>query len=225
MPDEWIPLRPCQRGTAVEATGTRDALTGAPRHSTRIQELLMTRFARLGALASYFLASALQGQTPGASVPVTAPLEQQFAGDLTLLHEKVFALAQAIPADKYSWRPAKEVRSVSEVLTHMAGEWFYLCPLAVAQKPPADFGAPGAAFKALEQITEKAQVIAQLQQSWAHCRAALDRTDPAKLIPDSLPARMGFARTVLLVSGDQHEHLGQLIAYARSIGVTPPWSK
>jgi hypothetical protein len=36
---------------------------------------------------------------------------------------------------------------------------------------------------------------------------------------------MGFPRVALLFSGDQHEHLGQLIAYARSLGVTPPWSK
>jgi hypothetical protein len=45
------------------------------------------------------------------------------------------------------------------------------------------------------------------------------------LVPEFLPAQMGFARVVLLMSGDQHEHLGQLIAYARSIGVAPPWSK
>jgi uncharacterized damage-inducible protein DinB len=158
-------------------------------------------------------------------VPITAPLERQFAGDLTVLRDKVLALARAIPADKYSWRPANDVRSVSEVLTHMAGEWFYLCPLSVASKPPADFGEPGAAMKALEQITTKAEVVLQLEKSWAHCRAALDKIDPSRLVPDSLPARMGFPRVVLLVSGDQHEHLGQLIAYARSIGVTPPWSK
>ena len=170
-------------------------------------------------------AAPVHAQGAGTAVPITAPLEQQFAGDLTLLREKVVALAQAIPADKYSWRPATEVRTVSQVLTHMAGEWFYLCPLSVAAKPPADFGAPGEKFRVLELVTEKSEVIAQLEKAWTHCRAALDRIDPSKLLPDSLPAKMGFPRTVLLVSGDQHEHLGQLIAYARSLGVTPPWSK
>jgi uncharacterized damage-inducible protein DinB len=169
-----------------------------------------------------FLAHA---QGSGATVPVTAPLEQQFAGDLTLLHDKVFALAQAIPAEKYSWRPGPEVRTVSQVLMHMAGEWFYLCPLSVGAKPPADFGAPGEKMRALELIVEKNEVVAQLQKSWAHCRATLDQINPARLVPDSLPAKMGFPRVVLLISGDQHEHLGQLIAYARSIGVAPPWSK
>src|SRR5688572_9601618 len=79
-------------------------------------------------------------QGTGANVSVTAPLEQQFAGDLTALHDKVVALAQAIPADRYSWRPATDVRTVSQILMHMAGEWFYLCPRSIAARPPADFG-------------------------------------------------------------------------------------
>jgi uncharacterized damage-inducible protein DinB len=168
---------------------------------------------------------AAQAQDSGANVPITAPLEKQYAGDLTLLHAKVVALAQAIPADKYSWRPAAEVRTVSQVLMHMAGEWFYMCPKSIAAQPPADFGAPGEKFRALELIVDKTEVVAQLEKSWKHCRAALDQVDPKRLVSDSLPAKMGFPRTVLLISGDQHEHLGQLIAYARSLGISPPWSK
>ena len=164
-------------------------------------------------------------QQKGARVSITAPLDSQYAADLTGIHDNVVALANAIPAEKYSWRPSDKVRTVSEVLMHIAGEWFYLCPVSVAGKPPADFGAPGEAMRKLEGITAKPEVLAQLDKSWTYCRSVLDRIDPAKLVPDSLPARMGFPLVVLRVSGDQHEHLGQLIAYARSIGVTPPWSK
>jgi uncharacterized damage-inducible protein DinB len=167
--------------------------------------------------------SPLAAQSSGTQVPITAPLEQQHAGALTVVHDKVLALANAIPAEKYSWRPAPEVRSISEVLTHVAGEWLMLCPRSVGSKPPPDF--TGAAMKKLEEITDKTAVIAQLDRSWVYCRSALDNIDPARLVPDSLPAKMGFPRVVLLVSADQHEHLGQLIAYARSVGVTPPWSK
>jgi hypothetical protein len=39
------------------------------------------------------------------------------------------------------------------------------------------------------------------------------------------PAKMSLARAALRVAGDQHEHLGQLIAYARSVGVKPAWSR
>ena len=167
----------------------------------------------------------LVGAQSSANVPITAPLENQFVGDMTVLHDKVVALAQAIPADKYTWKPSTDVRSISQVLMHMAGEWFTLCPRAVGGKPPADFGQPAQKMEALERITDKTEVLRQLESSWAYCRAALDGIDPKRLVPDSLPAKMGFPRVVLLISGDQHEHLGQLIAYARSVGVAPPWSK
>jgi uncharacterized damage-inducible protein DinB len=181
---------------------------------------LLTTFGAVSAITSPGTA-----QTSGPSVSIIAPLDKQYAGDLTVLHDKVVALAQAIPSDKYSWRPSADVRTVSQVLMHIVGEWFYMCPLSVAAKPPADFAFPNAKMRALEQIADKTEVLAQLDKSWTHCRAALDAIDPARLVPEFLPAQMGFARVVLLMSGDQHEHLGQLIAYARSIGVAPPWSK
>jgi hypothetical protein len=166
-----------------------------------------------------------RAQSAGANVPPTAPLEHQFAGDLTALHDKVVMLAQAIPADKYSWRPSNDVRTIAQILMHVAGEWYYLCPRAIGATPTDDVGPPAERMRALEQITERNEVLAELDKSWRHCRSALDQINPARLVPDSLPARMGFPRVVLLVSGDQHEHLGQLIAYARSVGVTPPWSR
>jgi uncharacterized damage-inducible protein DinB len=157
-------------------------------------------------------------------VSATAPLDSQYMADLTDLHEKVAALANAIPAEKYSWRPSSKVRTVSELLMHFAGEWTYLCPLSVGNKPPADVKM-GDEMQKLERVTDKAAVLAQLGKSWDTCRASLRAMDSRRLVPDSLPAKMGFARVVLRITGDQHEHMGQLIAYARSIDVTPPWSK
>ena len=177
------------------------------------------------AIVTLLGSQSLPGQEPRARVNITAPLDSQYAGDLTALHDKVLALAEAIPADKYMWRPSDQVRTVSQLLMHIAGEWYHLCPVSVGSKPPADFGPPGEAMRKLEEVATRSEVLAQLGKSWAHCRAALDGIDPKRLVPDSLPAKMGFPRVVLLVSGDQHEHLGQLIAYARSIGVKPPWSK
>lgn len=179
----------------------------------------------LAALALWPFPPVVVAQENAANVSVTAPLENQYVGALTALHDKVIALANAIPGDKYSWRPSAEVRSVAQVLTHIAGEWFYLCPRSVAGQPPPDFTPPGEAMRKLETITAKSEVLTQLNKSWEHCRSVLSSINPSSLIPDSLPAKMGFPRVVLLVLGDQHEHLGQLIAYARSIGVKPPWSQ
>jgi hypothetical protein len=181
---------------------------------------------RLLVLAGPLLpAPILPAQPPAISVSATAPLDSQYVGALTALQEKVVALANAMPADKYAWRPAEQVRTVSQVLMHIAGEWYYLCPRSVGAQPPNDFGVPGEAMRRLEQITAKPEVVAELTKAWEHCRSVLASMNRAALVPDSLPARMGFPRVVLLVLGDQHEHLGQLIAYARSVGVAPPWSR
>jgi uncharacterized damage-inducible protein DinB len=181
-------------------------------------------------------ASVSHGQAPSAPVvgaPVAgagdggsvAYLQTQYVADMAELHSRFAALAGAIPAERFAWRPAVGARSVSEVLMHVAGEWSALCPISVAAKPSAEFTPMGPGMKRLELVTAKADVQTQLERSWAACQTALAAATPAQLVPAALPAKMPFARVVLLFTADQHEHLGQLVAYARSVGVTPPWSK
>lgn len=155
-----------------------------------------------------------------------ALLLAEYRADLTSVHDNVVALARAIPAERYAWRPGAGVRSVAEVLLHTAGEWYYICPLSNGGQPPADFTPPREAMARLERGTaDKAKVLAELDRAWAHCAATFDAADPARLRGRLESARMSLPRAALRVSGDLHEHLGQLIAYARSVGVTPPWSR
>ena len=46
--------------------------------------------------------------------------------ELRNAERKALALAEAIPADKYSWRPADGVRSVSEVYIHLVTNKHFL---------------------------------------------------------------------------------------------------
>ena len=152
-------------------------------------------------------------------------LRSEYLIDMTSVHDNILALAHAIPADKYGWRPAPGVRSIAEALMHVAGEWYVIGPLSVGVRPPAGFAVPKDGMAKLEKITAKAEVLAELDKAWAHSRATIEGADSAMLLGRYEPARMSLARAALRVSGDLHEHLGQLIAYARSVGVTPPWSK
>jgi len=155
-----------------------------------------------------------------------ATMLSEYRADLTTVHDKFLDLADSIPADRYAWRPSPAVRSIAEVLMHVAGEWYSICPISVGAQPPAGFGPPREALPKLERSTAaKAEVLAQLRTSWAHCAAALGSADPARLTGRYEPAKMSLARAALRVAGDQHEHLGQLISYARSVGVKPSWSK
>jgi uncharacterized damage-inducible protein DinB len=155
----------------------------------------------------------------------TAFLRDRYVADMDSVHAKIMALAAAIPADKYSWRPAAGVRSVSEVLMHLASEWMYYAPMSVGGKPPADFGPPKETLPKLEKITAKADVLAQLDKGWTYGREQLASADPAALTGKYAPWHVTLAEAAFGMTGDQHEHLGQLIAYARSVGVKPPWSK
>jgi hypothetical protein len=152
-------------------------------------------------------------------------IRDKYLSDLDTLHARFMSLAQAIPADKYGWRPSTEVRTVAQVFMHVASEWYYYDPMSVGAKPPADFGVPKEAMAKLETITAKTDVLAELNKAWIYGRAQVAAADPAKLTGPIKPWGLTIDEAAIAFPGDLHEHLGQLIAYARSIGVKPPWSK
>jgi hypothetical protein len=182
------------------------------------------------ALAAVVLTLAAAAPCPAAAQDVVDArsagyLRDRYLADLDTVHVKVMALANAIPADKYGWRPAAGVRSISEALMHVASEWYLFAPMSMAGKPPADFGPPRETLPKLEKITDKAAVLAELERSWAHCKAQVAAADPAQLTGKYKPWNATIGEAAFGMSGDLHEHLGQLIVYARSVGVKPPWSK
>ena len=85
--------------------------------------------------------------------------------------------------------------------------------------------ADGVVTEAGKKITAKNEVLAEMSKSWAHSRAQVAGADVSKLTGRYKPWDATLAEAAFVMSGDLHEHLGQLIAYARMNGVTPPWSK
>lgn len=195
--------------------------------SHRLQSPAIARLVLLTALATVASTRAIIAQDTQAPFTASsaAHVRATYVSDLDTLHAKFMALANAIPADKYSWRPTAGVRSVSEALMHVASEWSFYAPRSVGAKEPADFGPPKEKLAALEKITAKADVIKELEQAWTYGRAQLVGTNPAQLTGKIKPWGLPIDEAAIAMTGDLHEHLGQLIAYARSIGVKPPWSK
>lgn len=152
--------------------------------------------------------------------PVSAGYRDDLIADLGQLEEKLVGLAKAIPEDEYGWRPSEEVRSVSEALMHVAGGNFFF-PTLRGMTPPE-----GVEMQSLEQITDKEKVIATLEQSFDHARKAAEAVSEDEL--GETVSMFGNEVTVAgylhALASHNHEHLGQMIAYARSLGVTPPWS-
>jgi uncharacterized damage-inducible protein DinB len=134
---------------------------------------------------------------------------------------KLEQLAEAIPAEKYSWRPSPGIRSVSEVLVHVAMGNYYTTEDAGVPRPN------DLPRNAERVITEKSEVITFLKRANAHLRSALLAlsVDDLSRSTTMFEQKTTYGNVYLFGIGHVHEHQGQLVAYARMIGVTPPWSE
>jgi len=80
---------------------------------------------------------------------------------------------------------------------------------------------------ALRTLSDKAKVIDHIKKGFAHAQQQLETIDANTLTASrNLFGQVRTAPAIaLFVYGDMHEHLGQIIAYARSNQIVPPWSK
>ena len=152
---------------------------------------------------------------PAQSQP--AGLQAAFAKDAGALSDKFTGLARVM-AGKYDWKPAQGVRSVADVFNLIVKENGML--VGVLSGTPNTEAKPA-------PITDPEKLQEALKASYLNLQKAIaglsdsDLQTPVKLFGHDL-TKQG---AVMLLLGDQHEHLGQSIAYARSNGVVPPWSK
>jgi uncharacterized damage-inducible protein DinB len=154
--------------------------------------------------------------------PGVTGYRSEVLAEVMIQEDKFLRLAEAIPAEKYTWRPAPDVRSFAEVFLHVSAANFNLYKL-VGTPPPA-----GMDIKSLEKsTTDKAKVIATLKDSFAHGRKAITSMPDADL--DKTLDWFGGKNTergiLLFITRHAAEHLGQSIAYARFVGVVPPWTE
>ncbi|OGU35083.1 MAG: hypothetical protein A2068_00595 [Ignavibacteria bacterium GWB2_35_6b] len=151
----------------------------------------------------------------------------EFAADydklLNYVEGKVVSLAEAIPQDKMTWRPAEGVRSVSEVYLHIAQSTQYVLTF-LGEEIPAELKVEPKIFEGA--TTDKAAIVKLLKDSFGYYKAASLKVTDEKL--NTMVNFFGNQASVKFVLeallNHVHEHFGQSIAYARMVGVTPPWS-
>ena len=150
--------------------------------------------------------------------------------DVTDVESKIVGLAKALPDGAYAWRPMPGVRSVGEVVTHVAADNYFM-PIALGAGAPAGTGISGTDYKTVEAYEKKtrtrAEIIAEVEKSFAFLKQQMNDTTDGKLETSmKIFGRDSAVRTTWVGTVTHlHEHLGQLIAYARSNKVVPPWSK
>jgi uncharacterized damage-inducible protein DinB len=170
--------------------------------------------------AGILLAAAAVGTARAADSAPVSGFRADVLGNIDYAAKELVQLAEAMPGDKYGWRPAPGVRSVAEVYMHVAVADYYISSFTGVKVPE------GISRDMETKVTEKAQVVEALKRSIAHARAAIEATPDSELdVKVKIFGRDMTKRGVfILLAGHIHEHLGQSIAYARMNGVTPPWS-
>ena len=164
-------------------------------------------------------AFAARGAEPAAA---PAGFRAEVIAEVDSVGKKLTDLAGAMPQEKFGWRPAPGIRSVSEVYMHVAGGDFML-PSFMGVKIPA-----GIDHEMEKSVTDKAKVIDTLKKSFEHVKSAvasMSDADLDKKVKIFGGREMTQRALFVVILNHMHEHLGQSIAYARTNGVTPPWSK
>jgi uncharacterized damage-inducible protein DinB len=163
-------------------------------------------------------------QTADATADHTAPsydLKGQSLVDLQVVQKKFVDLANAVPADKFNWRPSADSRSFAEVFLHVSGERYQILALG-GTEPPAGFD--GKTYE--KSTTDRAKIVEELNKSWEFTQKAINgmtNADFARAIP-KLGPQANAGDVIYILVADAHEHLGQVVAYARVNGIVPPWT-
>jgi uncharacterized damage-inducible protein DinB len=146
-----------------------------------------------------------------------AKFQAAFGEDAGTLSKKFTGLAQVM-AGKYEWKPGQGVRSVGDVFNLIVQENGLLADALTGKTNTGAEPAP---------ITDPGKMQDALKASYANLQKAItglsdnDLQTHVRLFGEDMTKQ----DAVMLILEDQHEHLGQSIAYARTNGVVPPWSK
>jgi uncharacterized damage-inducible protein DinB len=169
---------------------------------------ILTKYGAL-ALAVALMVPLAQAQSAG--------IQTAFGKDAGMLSDKFTGLAHVM-VGKYAWKPGQGVRSVGDVFNLIVMENGMLAGVLSGTSNTEAKPAP---------ITDPEKLQEALKASYANLQKAItglsdnDLRAPVKLFERDM-TKQG---ALMLILEDQHEHLGQSIAYARTNGLVPPWSK
>ena len=148
-------------------------------------------------------------------------------GQVEYAQKQILDLENAIPDGKMTWRPNKEVRSISEVYSHIAfGNYMLLKFAGVTVPEGIAAGSPEDGTKWEKASTDKKVIREQLMKSFDFVKSSIGNMSDASLetMVDFFGQKMTTRSLLLVLLSHMHEHLGQSIAYARMEGVVPPWT-
>jgi uncharacterized damage-inducible protein DinB len=180
-------------------------------------------------LTTLLIAPALSAQSipPAQAAPVhlaaakSSPA-QIYAKLFSSQENEVISAAEAMPADKYDFKPTKGtfegVRTFGQQLTHIAASQYYYF---------GNFGVTGGVDSdAIDKLTKKDDIIQALRNSYAFAQQAIDTITVENAFEplggEHKATRAGLVATTLAHTND---HDGQMVVCLRMNGIVPPASR
>jgi uncharacterized damage-inducible protein DinB len=171
------------------------------------------------------LAAFAQTAKPSEPDAARQALEKRVAA----LEKQLLAMAEAMPADKYSFAPTngefRGVRNFAKQLKHLAAFHYVISAAILGEAPPAD----AADERGPEAAKTKAEVIKYLQESLAYLNKAVATINEKNLLaPLKNPFGQGtITRLEMVIGALSHSsnHYGQVVEYLRMNGIIPPASQ
>jgi uncharacterized damage-inducible protein DinB len=147
-----------------------------------------------------------------ASIAAVHQLWSQTTGYIT-------QVAEETPEADYGYRPTDDVRSIGEMVAHIAGAQYMICAAALGEPPRAEDAVE-------ESATDKAAIVDALKASTAYCERAYRQTDADLQAEAELWGRQMTGFYALTLNATHNgEHYGNLVTYQRMQGIVPPSSR
>ena len=180
---------------------------------------LISQLAVAAALSGFCLFAADSGQ---------ASLAQAQDKMLSQVEQEVVSLAEAMPADKYDFKPAQgsfsDVRTFGQQMSHLATALYLYSSAMLGEKPPV---ARGKDENGPDSLTGKDAIVKYLKDSFAYAHKATGTLTQQNFM-ETLTLPWGKATRGLLAEqsiSHTFDHYGQSVVYARMNGVVPPASR
>ena len=163
-------------------------------------------------------ASAAAPQT--APAPTKNPVSTALRDILPGRQKNTVAAVEAMPADKFNYKPTADQMTFGHLVVHMAETNYLLCSKAAAVPAPKD--------EEVKDTDSKDKLVAALRASFDFCSDALTKMDDSKLAETTeiFPGRQGSrAWASLILAGAWADHYAEAAMYLRLNGVLPPTAK
>ena len=143
------------------------------------------------------------------------------------LERQLLDLADAMPQEKYSYKPTPEVRTFGEQLRHIAAVQWFVAASLLKESPPVDVGDGDSGPPS---VTSKLEILEYVRDSFVYVRRAvssLTNKDVSQIVPHPYDHNTKIPRLGVIAGylGHGWEHYGQLVIYQRLSGIVPPASR